>query len=329
MKKDLLLILLFLLCFFNTSLAQEEIFKITVIDIDTNKPIANCAILEHESEKLIGLTNDKGILKFSSNVSLDNVIIKTNKEAQIVNLVGNEMTFVIHNTDSTNKDEAEDIQRFHSGSSSNEWIGASIAYNIGEESNDANNFIGSTKVKLNTALLSDKYKHFDLNIIGNIGNFINSGDTINTSGLTAIAQSTQGISVGIEPLVTLKNTKDGNFTWRAWTTFNYKFNSYKKNVSDEDIENVPLHQGRFTIGTEIDFIKFEGKRRMHMGIEGAYTVFNASDYETIFLENKSNLLSASISFIMPLTGRFGLSISETFTEGKKPIFTAGFIIATN
>lgn len=317
------LIAFFTICFLS-GFSQEKILQITVQDSLTNKTLPLAKIFSLPDYKYIGVTDSNGYLELKFVEQIDSIFTSAiGYKSRITKIVG-EKKITIKLIEIGSEFELNEIVVSGFGSSKSEWIGASLIYNFGDNNEISDNIAGGAKVRLNSAIFSQSINWFDLNIIGNIGNFISSTDSLNRSSLTTIAQSEQGLIVGIEPLFTLKDKIE--FTWRAWITLNYKFNDYKKTIDDK-IDNIGLHQGRFTIGTEFDFIRFENNRRMHLALEGVYTIFDENKYENIFAENRKKLLSASISFILPLQGNLGLAIGETFSQGSKPTFSAGIIIA--
>jgi len=209
-------------------------------------------------------------------------------------------------------------------SESSDWIGATLAYNL--DGSDPDNIIAAAKTKINTATkFKGKFR------LSTIGNFAKPTGTIDTASLRknirSVAQSSQGLSIGLEPLYNIKHTSDLDF--RGWATFNYKLNIFGIE-NDGKKEDVNLRQFRLTTGLELDAFEFDnGGKRIHLGIEGAWTKFSSETYKKIFNEDKNSLYSLEWLVVVPLTGNLGIAAGQTLVKGIKPTFSAGIIVAAS
>jgi hypothetical protein len=210
------------------------------------------------------------------------------------------------------------------GSSANSWTGATLFYNF--DGADLDNVVGAAKVKFNTAKGNSKW--IKLNVIGNISKFTSSVSTTDSSkDLRQIAQSAQGLSVGLEPLVSLYHSQSVDV--RSWVTANYKINSFQ-NVGPTE-KSVGLSQGRFTVGAEFEGIEFvDGGKRLSLAVEGSATTFlNKQGYTDVFGTKAKPLYALEWSFVLPLFGNFGLLVGQTIAKGVEPAFSAGMVIASS
>jgi hypothetical protein len=213
----------------------------------------------------------------------------------------------------------------YAGSSASSWAGALLAYNLDGKSSE--NIIGSSKVRLNTAKKS--YKWFMLNIVGNIAKFTGTIDTAAVKkDIREIVQSTQGLSIGLEPLFLIKNDDKNDLYIRAWISPNYKVNQFNDVEIGNSKENITLSQFRLCAGAEVEAIKFiDGDKLMHFGIEGAISYFNAEKYMQLFNENRNKLFSLEWNIIVPLFGTVGFIAGQTISNGTKPVFWTGIVFS--
>lgn len=211
------------------------------------------------------------------------------------------------------------------GSSSSSWVGATLAYNL--DGNSSENVIGAAKVKINTVKRFDS--RFRLNVIGNITKF--SGvveiDELDR-GIRDLIQSSQGLSVGMEPLIFVKDTEDTKL--RVWGNLNYKLNQFQDVEINSISENVSISQFRVAAGGEVEAFKMlDGERFIHLGIEISKTYFDENKYQMVFNDSKSSLLALEWSFILPLNGSLGIVFGQVLSPDIKSTFNAGIIIAGN
>ncbi len=209
-------------------------------------------------------------------------------------------------------------------SSASSWVGATLAYNLDGKSSE--NVIGAAKVKINSVKRFDG-KRFNLNIIGNISKFTGIVDKDELElGIRDIIQSSQGLSVGLEPLFNVARKED--MIIRVWSNLNYKLNQFQNIEVDAELVDVSLSQFRFALGAEIETFQLsDGGRFMHLGVELSQTFFDEAKYLQVFNESESSLFALEWSFILPLNGTLGIVFGQVISPDIKPTFNAGLIIA--
>lgn len=211
---------------------------------------------------------------------------------------------------------------YEAGSSDSEWNGASLFYNL--DGSDADNIIGAAKVQINTAvIIPDLLK---LHVISNITKPTGNLDTASIrKDIRKLAQSSQGLSFGLEPIFNLLNKP--NVKVRSWVSVNYKLNSFTKKLDNRTEETNNLSQARFTIGAELYALKFSNSEKsIHIGVEGFLNKFKEQDYKAIFGESKRNLTGAEFTVIIPLFAKLGFILNQTFVRGSKPVIGAGIVV---
>lgn len=207
--------------------------------------------------------------------------------------------------------------------SESSWIGAQLFYNF--DGTNLDNVVGAAKVKLNTA--KNTRARFKLNIIGNIAKFSSALDKENLStDLRELSQSEQGFIVGFEPIFTLiKKTEGTKAKLNLYGNLAYKVNNFQ-NINEEK-ENGTLSQARFLAGVEFEGVEFsDGNGTLYASIEAGGNFFDSNQYVKIFNEKKSSLLFVESTFIMPISGKFGLMFKYTITQYSTPAFGSGIII---
>jgi hypothetical protein len=143
--------------------------------------------------------------------------------------------------------------------------------------------------------------------------FENNQDKINST-LTEIANSSQGINIGLNPYFEVFKKNNG-FTMTINALAAAKINAFK---TDTD-ELKYLLQGRFSLGTDLTIGE---SYPLTFSFAPVYTVFNSNDYLNIFGEEKSNLLSFDSSIIIPIGKGVGGVIDFNF--GNDIDFAWGF-----
>jgi hypothetical protein len=210
---------------------------------------------------------------------------------------------------------------FDALSTESSWIGAQLFYNF--DGSNLDNVVGAAKVKLNTAKYSTT--RFKLNIIGNIAKFSSALDKEKLStDLREISQSEQGLIVGFEPIYKLlKNSPATKLN--LYGNLAYKINNFQ-NVN-EDNESGSLSQARFLAGIEFEGLQFEdGNGMVYFSLELGGSFFDKNQYKKIFNEEKSSLKFIESTFIMPISGKFGLMLKYTITQYSTPAFGSGIVI---
>ena len=221
-------------------------------------------------------------------------------------------------------DDLSEVLVTFAGSSASSWVGATLAYNFDGKSSE--NVIGAAKVKINSVKRFEGQR-FNLNIIGNISKFTGIVDKDELElGIRDIIQSSQGVSVGLEPLFNVTQKRD--LIVRVWSNFNYKLNQFQDIEINSVIEDVSISQFRVALGGEIETFQLsDGGRFMHFGAEVSMTLFDEAKYLQVFNETKSSLYAFEWSFILPLNGTLGIVFGQVISPDIKSTFNAGLIIA--
>lgn len=332
--KTLITFCLCLILFSTLAFSQKQIFSGIVVDLNSKQPLPGVTIFVYsESNHLDSSTktDSNGIFSISAEPG-DRLSIVSNGytlyELKIEASTPAQIQFPIllepQDISNLNIGDLDEVVVSFTGSSLSSWVGATLAYNL--DGQDSENIIGSSKVKLNNAI---RFKgKFRLNVIGNIAKFTGTIDTAAVrKDIREIVQSTQGLSIGLEPLYIIKEDRTNDLYIRTWITTNYKVNQFKDIEVGASKENVTLSQFRLTAGAEIDAIRFEdGGRLLHFGIEGAMSIFNSEKYMQVFKEDRNKLFSLEWSVTIPVFGALGFNFGQTISNAIKPVFSAGIII---
>ncbi len=204
------------------------------------------------------------------------------------------------------------------------YAGATLYYNF-DDNSSLDNVVGAANVKIDEVGKFVSNKHFKLPLVGNIAKIGAVTDTTNLDkNIRQIAQSAQGISIGLAPTYIFNpDNSDGDF-FRGWASASYKVNSFQGTGKDK--ANVTLNQLRISAGIEFEGWVFSGsKRPMHIGLEGFYSQFDADKYKEIFKESKSSIMSANLSIIFPINANMGFLILGTYSENTHPVYSGGLI----
>lgn len=306
--------------------SQLKTYSGSILEMTKKEPIPGATILVYSDSnqlKLNTMTDLNGLFSIPAQPG----------DKLIINFIGfNSQSLVIGEKTPENitiflgQDESiqEVVVTAFASSSASSWIGATLAYNI--DGQDSENIIGSSKVKLNT---SKRFTgHFRLNVIGNIAKFSGNIDTTAfRKDIREIVQSSQGLSIGLEPLYIIKEDFVNDLHIRSWVTLNYKVNQFKGVGLESTSKNVTLSQFRLTTGAEIEAIEFQdGGRLIHFGFEGAISTFSSDKYFQVFNEDRSTLFSFEWNVTVPVFGSLGFTAGQTISSGIKPVFFAGIII---
>lgn len=225
-----------------------------------------------------------------------------------------------HNVDDSQNSKNKSDNIYILSNSRSTWIGAQLFYNF--DGSNLDNTVGAATIKLNTASNISK-KHFELNVVGNIAKLSSAVDKDNLSrDLREISQSAQGLNIGLEPIFKIIDTTGCKFD--IYGNIGYKINSFQ-DVND-DGDDVGLSQGRFMVGAQIEFLKFDDDSMLHLSVEGGASVFDKNEYAKVFGKPKSSLLFLETMVILPIGKKFGFLTKYTLTQYGTPVFGAGLVV---
>lgn len=142
-----------------------------------------------------------------------------------------------------------------------------------------------------------------------------------------LASSSDGATVGVYPYRSVLD-KTGRFSVTLHGTAAWKLNAFKMN---EEEEAQFLNQWRFSIGADFGFGDIEAgeKHRAIVSIAPVISFVDENDYEAIFGERKSNLLSLETVIILPIADRIGFSINHILAEEPANALRIGLILAAD
>lgn len=227
----------------------------------------------------------------------------------------------------------------------NYWVGAKVGYNFIGDSDD-NFFVGNASVSINLLNLKSEKKARSskgpkaklergirkpinqFGVIGNIGNFKfkESGD--NADDLKKIAQSINGISVGLGFTHQFDELQDNeNLVQSAWRWFartGARYTSFE-DVGEEN-ETVNLAQFVTNFGLEWELYGFKNGGALSLSTGVSLFLFDDNLYNKVFEEEKSSLTTLDINLTLPLSKTIGLYTNGTFAPNTSAAFLMGIII---
>jgi len=215
-------------------------------------------------------------------------------------------------------------------SSRNFWVGAKVGYNFINNEQD-NGFIGSASIAVNLLDNNDSKNYFG--VVGNIGNFKFNQEEDDNNNIQKIAQSANGLNVGLA--YTRENMKKGKkvFTtikeapisyFRNSVSTGMKFTSFKNVGKDSASVNFP--EFATTIGFEYEQTGFKNGGSLTFSIGSTFFLFDKNLYIEIFHENRSSLLNFEFNIILPLSKTLGFYVNGTFAQKTSSIYTFGVIL---
>lgn len=206
------------------------------------------------------------------------------------------------------------------------WLGAQVGYKFGSSSDFADNL-----------LVSGRYLHeipfknagnFHLPVMGNISALKNDitdveqdVDTIKAK-VEQLLLSPQGVNVGLFPYYVISDSE--NLMVTLHSVISWKLNGFKNN------ENVTqyLNQGRFAVGLEAQLGATDNARhRLVISVAPTISVFNENDYEKIFNESRSSIVSLEVTGVVPLGGGVGILAEGIIAEDEFSTFRVGLVLS--
>jgi hypothetical protein len=213
-------------------------------------------------------------------------------------------------------------------SSSNYWMGASLAYNL--EGGSSDDIIGGAKVVVNPSEIFGATDRSALNIIGNIGTF--SSNTAKEQGKTALAklaQSQSGLSLGLGYQYGWGKNRSSN--GRSYpvifeVTTNYRLNSF----TDPKVDSltIGLSQLRTTAMLEFSMTEWKNGGQLTLSLEGSMANFSKSTYNRIFGEERDHRFAFEATVIVPVSATMGFLANVVTAQSMKPVYQFGFTINT-
>ncbi len=227
----------------------------------------------------------------------------------------------------------------------NYWVGAKVGYNFIGDSDD-NFFVGNAAVSINLLNLESEEKDRSskrekiqavrgkrkpirqFGIVGNIGNFKfkESGD--NADDLKKIAQSINGISVGLGFTHQFDELQDNeNLVQSAWRWFartGARYTSFEE--VGEEKQTVNFAQFVSNIGLEWELYGFKNGGALSLSAGVSLYLFDDNLYNRVFEEEKSSLTTFEVNLTLPFSKTIGLYTNGTFAPDTAAAFLMGIII---
>lgn len=319
MKKVNYYSLLFILFVTHLSFSQITV-KGTILN--NNKPVSGATIL-------VKSTTNGTITDFDGKYTLTNV---PEDATLIISYTGysaieiNVDNYSEVNYDISTGQEIKNIGAIGSGSfsSNNYWIGAKIGYNFIGQTDD-NFFVGSASIAMN--VLEGLPSQHSIAIIGNFGNFKFDQETNDSENIQKVAQSLNGLSVGVGYTHELEKpyavTPVSNLQFRQFVQTGVRLTSFK-NVGIEE-ETVDLAQSVTTGGLEIELDGFKNDGSISFSTGVSLYLFDPSVFQKVFENDKKSLITLDFTMILPIAGNMGFFINGTFAKKTSANYILGVI----
>ncbi len=208
----------------------------------------------------------------------------------------------------------------------NFWIGAKVGYNFIGNTDD-NFFVGSASIAMNVYDGFSKESNHHFAIIGNIGNFKFDKEASNSEDLKKIAQSINGLSVGLGYTYDLNSVlslnESTNSAFRAFTQTGVRLTSFDDIGEDE--ETVNLAQSATTLGIEWQLENFTKKGALSVSAGTSMFLFDQNIYNSIFEEERSSLFTIDFTIILPISDQIGFFTNGTFSKDTSAAYILGVI----
>ena len=196
----------------------------------------------------------------------------------------------------------------------------------------SDDIFGSSKVIINEVDRFIKDDRFSLRLVGNISKLTSSfesepGNNADQDevekGINDIAQSQQGLIVGLSPM--FKTNYDRIYkkdALRIYSVIGYKLNTIDNEMDEESSED--FSQFRLTGGIELEFLEAAGAPFV-IGFEGGITAFSKKRYEDLFGEEKGSLSFWESFLIVPIRQGFGLLFMFNKSEETEVVPQIGLV----
>lgn len=307
---------------FINSLAFSQI-SVSGTVTDNNQPVVGAIVSVKDTSN--GTTTDMNGKYILNDVNEDDVLIFSNTGFSDYKVNVNKNTsidFDFNNGKATLKAHVNTAT--NSVSPNNYWIGAKIGYNFIGETDD-NFFVGSASIAMN--VLEGLPKQHKVAIVGNFGNFKFDKDTNDSENVQKVAQSLNGLSVGLgythESKNPLEVTNKSNLIFRQFIQTGVRLTSFK-NVGDND-ETVDLAQSVTTTGLELELNGFKNDGAVTLSTGISMYLFDPNVYQKIFDNDKKGLLTLDFTVILPISKNMGFFINGTFAKQTSANYILGII----
>ena len=329
--KESIYLSLILLFFALSTYSQTFTIKGKVSTKDS--PIAGCSVVNETKsvgeKKVLTITNQKGEYSIEA------------EKGDKINFYYAGFTpqsIIVNNSDALNiklevSESLSEVVVTGFGSSSvsirNFWVGAKIGYNfIGNTDDDF--FVGSATIALN--LLDNNDTHHSFGIIGNFGNFKFNKDTSDTKNIQKVAQSINGLSIGVgythETSLKGKNEyKSKQYPksyFREFIQSGVRLTTFTKVGKDSSTAN--LGQSMTTGGVEFEQTGFKNGGSITASMGVSLYLFDKDIYKKIFDEEKSRLVTLDFTIILPISKNMGFFVNGTFAKKTSAAYILGVIL---
>ena len=163
-----------------------------------------------------------------------------------------------------------------------------------------------------------------MGVIGNLGNFKFDKETDSSEDVQKIAQSINGLSVGLG--LTLENkissiSEDSFF--RYFVRTGVRMTTFDK--IGVDMESKNLAQSETNTGVELEIGNFKNEGTITIATGVTMYLFDENVYNKIFEEKKSSLFTLDTTIILPISKDLGFYINGTFTKRASAAYILGII----
>lgn len=207
----------------------------------------------------------------------------------------------------------------------NPWIGAQLVHNFQGTDEFADNIIVAGKMVYEIKNESEKFK---LPVFTNLSDLkselLNDGEKLENA-VTDIVNGDQGLNVGVYPYFILDDYGD-DFYCVIHGSASWKLNGFQLDTATTEYLNI----GRLSVGIEIGYgilNQATGDKPVTLSFTPVYSTFNSDDYESIFQEKKSSIMSYELTGIVPISNTgIGVMLQQVFNPEGENAFMAGLIL---
>ena len=213
----------------------------------------------------------------------------------------------------------------------NPWVGAQVGYLFGDSKEFADNLLVSGRILYEIDLNSPDTSGFHLPVVGNLSNIIKSkvgfvegeGKDKLDSEVKEIMTSNQGLHIGLYPYYIIRRNE--TFSLIAHGVAGLKLNGIQDTVNNKVTY---LNQGRFSAGLEIGIGRSNAEKiPLTLSITPTITIFDKSEYKSVFGVEKSTINTLELTCVVPLKKGIGVMFEDIFplSKGVRNVFRVGLI----